>query len=90
MDAQEMHDYEMSMRNALSERSRQRLESLLRAKEKKVLNKKYIYRSDNVISSDIHDHPELTPKKPKEIIKIQEFLILNHSNIKLIFKHSFA
>jgi hypothetical protein len=32
MDAQEMHDYEMSMRKALSERSRERLESLLRAK----------------------------------------------------------
>ena len=35
MDAQEMHDYEMSKRKALSEVSRERLEALLQAKEKK-------------------------------------------------------
>jgi len=34
MDAQEMHDYEISKRKALSEGSRERFEALLHEKEK--------------------------------------------------------
>ena len=66
MDAQEMHDYEMSKRKALSEGSRERLEALLQAKEQKIDKKKYIYRPHDPISMAMRDHPGLTREEAEE------------------------
>jgi len=67
MDAQEMHDYAMSKRKALSEGSRERLEALLKAKEQKIAKKKYIYRSDDSISMAMRDSPGLTREEAEEM-----------------------
>ena len=63
MDAQQMHDYEMSKRMELSEGSRERLEALLATRDETPSSKTKRLRELDPISMALMDHPTLTRQK---------------------------
>ena len=67
MDAQEMHDYEMSKRKELSERSRERLEALLATRNETPSSQTKLLKESDPISMALMDHLTLTRQKAEEI-----------------------
>ena len=67
MDAQQMHDHQMSKRKELSEGSRERLEALLATRNETPSSQTKRLRESDPISMALMDHPTLTRQEAEEI-----------------------